>query len=209
MNIYSWYLLALISTTNAIAQSLPDSDMYLLKGYINISDFENFSAKFAAGTIRTVKFENCYGGNGLAGFRFAEKIKKEKLITVASGVVASSCAFAFLGGSVRKIDRKAEQTTLVFHGTYYPGTLAPKGPRANQEFLDIFEKYIGFKFSPVVQRIIINSKVIDEGAYFMTAPHGSRARSTGYYCDGKLPFNSSTCVNLPGITMESEGFLTE
>ena len=203
------FALLVFKIGSAPAQPLKSNAIYTVSGNINIIDYEKFKNALSSNNIRTVRFENCFGGNALAGFRFAEAIKRAKLATVASGVVASSCAFAFLGGTTRKLDDKPPGTVIAYHGSFNAQSLKPRGREANQELLDIYEKNIGFRFSKTVQEIILNTTAIDEGVYFYSARIGAGIASAAYYCNGKLPHTTSSCVVLDGVTLESQGILKD
>lgn len=208
MNPIYFLALLLLPIQNAFTETILNTDSFTVTGYVSIADFEKFSTAIKK-KIRVVRFENCFGGNGLAGFRFAEEIKKAGLTTVASGIVASACAYAFLGGNIRKLDQNSAQNVIMFHGQFYPKSLKPKGRVANQELLDIYEKHIQFQFSKVVREIILNTINVDEGIYFVSIKTASDLKSVGYYCNGKLPFAFANCENLADITMQSQGILTQ
>lgn len=193
----------------AVASQNEINGIVTISDHLNMSAYNNFAKLLKTQKVTTVIFKNCFSGNGLAAFRYAEKIKERKIATVASGVVASGCAFAYLGGSVRLLDKTTPVNTLVFHGGFNPATLAANGKKENQVLLDIFEKHIGFTFASVVKDIILNTKKRDEGIYFLNINAGKDINQLTFYCDGNGMVNFDKCMRLDGINLETEGITTK
>jgi hypothetical protein len=183
-------------------------DTVTLSGELSIQEYQSFSTLLESKNIATVIFKDCLGGNGLAAFKYAKEIKTRNIATVASGVVASACAFAYLGGKVRTVD-PAVDTVIMFHGLFYPSTLMPKGPAENQMLLDIFDQHIGFRFGPTVQKMILNTRKRDEGIYFYSIKSRAGVEDFSLYCDGTAPISFDKCQRLAGITLASEGITTK
>lgn len=205
------YLLCLALLTNnyLFAAQTESNGVVTLSGYINIAEYDNFLKYLNTKKITQVVFKNCLGGNALAGFRYAEKIKEIRIGTVASGTVASACAFAFLGGVSRTLDETAAENILMFHGSFDKLTNASLGQQINQEHLDIYEKFINFKFSPTVKKIILETQYRDEGIYFISVSSKNGKLRKTLYCDGKIAIDFSKCQSLDGISLEAEGVTTK
>lgn len=191
----------------ALAMQSSAGGIVTLSGELSLQEYESFSRLVDSKKITTVLFKQCLGGNGLAAFKYPKKIKENNIATVASGVVASACAFAYLGGKVRTVD-PAVDTAIMFHGLFYPSTLMPKGEAENQMLLDIFDQHIGFRFGPTVQKIILNTRKRDEGIYFYSIKSRAGVEDFSLYCDGTAPVSLDKCERLAGITLASEGITT-
>lgn len=185
-----------------------DSKTYTVSDTLTMEKFNDFKAKVISSPIRTVVFKDCYGGNSLAGIRLAEEIKKYNIKTVVSGTAASACAYAYLGGVIRHVDDNSKDNLILFHGGFDLAG-APVGAIKNQEYLDLYSRVIGFKFSKIATDIILNTKKPLEGIYFVQMNIDGGARYFTSYCDGNSEPVYEKCQKLEGITLVSEGIITK
>lgn len=200
---------ALFLHTLASASQSEANGVVTIGDRLSADEYEHFSKLVTAKKITKVIFKNCLGGTELVAFRYAEKFMQYKIPTVASGLVASGCAFAYLGGSNRMLDEAANVNVLMFHGGFDRTTLKPRSRLQNQEFLDIFEKHIGFKFGSSLEDILLNTKKVDEGIYFIDIRSSAVVKRFTYYCEGSDASSFDKCQDLRGITLESEGITTQ
>lgn len=184
------------SSTQAVTnEEIVISDHLSLKNYAEFAQLAN------AGRIKTVIFRDCLGGNVLAGIQYAKIIRSYRISTVASGLVSSACAFAYLGGVNRKMDENAAWTTIMFHGGFDIKTLQSVGKVSNQIILDQIEQRLNFNFSSRVNQIILDTKKVEEGIYFFKNKNNI---TLVLYCDGDQAEDYTKCKKLEGITLESE-----
>lgn len=118
-----------------------ESERLVLAGPVQADDHERlFAALAAAGPrVTTIHLRDSPGGVLRAGLLMGTLIRDRGLFTIASGLCASSCALAFLGGRERFFadDRPATRNALGFHGTYRADTLA-----LVPEMIPLLERYI-------------------------------------------------------------------
>lgn len=185
-----------------------DPNVYTLSGTLTMETLNDFEQKVKSVPIRTVVFKECVGGNLLAAIRIAQKIKENNIKTVLSGLAASGCAYAYLAGAVRHTDALNAENVVVFHGGFN-GRTEPSGAIKNQEYLDLYAKLIGYKFSKIPADIILNTKKPLEGIYFVQLASSTGSQSYTFYCDGENQPGYENCQKLDGITLESEGIVTK
>lgn len=118
-----------------------DAERLVLAGPVVPDDPQRFFAALAAGGTRvtTVHLHDSPGGDLRAGLLIGTLIRDRGLFTVASGLCASSCALAFLGGRERFFgdDRPAARNALGFHGSYRLQTL-----QLAAENVALLERYV-------------------------------------------------------------------
>lgn len=202
--------LFLIWSGNALSSiSMLRNGTVVLSGHLSIEDYQKFLNISKQQKVTHVKFHKCLSGNGLAAFRFAEKIRASKINTIASSVVASACSLAFLGGTTRITDEEYAENTIQFHGMFYPDSLLPKGREANQEVLNIWKQHIGFTFSKTTAEIILNTTEIDEGIFFIKRTKENVTSYVTLYCDGKSKLSMTACKPVTTTNLIMENILTE
>jgi hypothetical protein len=180
-----------------------------ISGYLNMTEYEDFVKLLAAKKIRTVTFKDCFGGNGLAGLGYAKKIYANHIKTIASGTVASACSFAYLGGRSRTLETSSQPKVIQFHGGFDAASLLPKGVAWNEKLLGYFSKDINFHFGKTLTEIILNTTRIDEGVYFVVFVKNNVQERLTFYCDGKdTSYDFAKCKKIDGMTLESEGIVT-
>ncbi len=204
------FYLILVWSNNAVASINIFNNTAVLSGHLSITNYQQFTSILKVQKVTDVKFHNCISANGLAAFRFAEKIKQMQINTIASKLVASGCSLAFLGGKTRTTDPEYTENIIQFHGAFYPDTLRSKGVKSNQETINIWEKHIGFRFGDVFKNIIVSTTKIEEGIYFVSNTKNAQQVYRTYYCDGDGAdlSNLNKCNILPNIDLKTEGIIT-
>ncbi len=183
--------------------------VYTFSGTLKTENHTNFIKVLNTKKIKLVRFENCDGGDALAGLDIAKAIKLAELQTIASGRVASSCAFAYLGGVIRTIDPANADSGIQFHGGFDATTGQPAGPVKNQKVLDYLYLDTNFKFSKKIEAVILNTKLPYEGVYFFKQSINGKMKNGALYCNGNIPLTAENCTKIDGITLESEGIVTK
>jgi hypothetical protein len=118
-------LLACLTLNHGIARAaeikatripaLPDSALITVSGVLETSDADQFWAAAAPYPKAIVAFQS-NGGSLLAGIEIGKKIRLRNYITyVPTGICASACAFAWLGGTKRLMGPGA---LVGFHAAY-------------------------------------------------------------------------------------------
>src|SRR5262245_31149149 len=137
-------LLALAAARPAPAPAMEmklDGQRLVLAGLVQADDPQRlFSALAAAGPrVAAIHLRDSPGGVLRAGLLMGQLIRDRGLFTITSGLCASSCALAFLGGRERFFadDRPAIRNALGFHGSYRADTLA-----LVPELVPLLERYV-------------------------------------------------------------------
>lgn len=197
----------LLGCTSA-SQAL-NGDVLTITGELQKKSYETFDLKLKSRKISKVIFKNCVGGSTRDALLIAFKIRTNNINTMASGQVQSACAFAFLGGTTRKIDPEDGDHLIMFHGELDPANLKPVGVEKNRAMLDVLYKFVGVSFGSDVQNIILNTQNSNEGVYFLRQQSNGAFVDYTYYCDGKSIVNASNCKKIDRLSLESEGIITQ
>ncbi len=207
-----YFLLAFLLVSHVGYSLSKDEDKentVTISGDMTLEKYQTFEITISQKKITAVIFKNCFGGNSLAGLRFAQAIKNNSINTIASGPVISACAFAYLGGLVRHIDSSNKDNVIQLHGAFDAASGQPVGSIKNQEFLNIYSRLIGFKFMKTTEDIILNTKKPYEGIYFVRTTVDDRLQDLTLYCNGDTEPDFKKCRKLEGITFETEGITTK
>ncbi len=90
-------------------------DIIIINNEIVSGDFASFSRLAQMSKPITAVVLNSAGGNLVEGLQIGEEIKSRKFMTVADGLCASSCAYAWLAGARRGITNGSK---VAFHAPF-------------------------------------------------------------------------------------------
>jgi hypothetical protein len=134
-------LAALAAPAAAAMEMRVDAERLVLAGPVLADDHQRLYAALAAAgpPVTAIHLRDSPGGVLAAGLLMGQLIRDRGLFTIASGICASSCALAFLGGRERFFadDRPAARSALGFHGTYRADTRA-----LVPELAPVVERYV-------------------------------------------------------------------
>jgi hypothetical protein len=209
LRVFLFVILCTCNVANCLAEQIEKDGVVTISGAIDMQGYGDFFTMIKNKKITRVIFRECFGGAALAGLNYAKIIRRERITTVAQLTVASACAYAFLGGSVRIADTFGEGSVLMLHGMRNEITQDPGGPRKNQQFLDFLYEDIGLKFVDPTKKIILNTQREYEGIYFISRSSLGERFERAMYCDGLGAFDFNKCHALEGINLKSQGIVTE
>jgi hypothetical protein len=118
-------LLVGASTAAPAAELRLDGNRLLVMGMLDGSATAAFAEQLASTKVRTVVFEDAFGGNADVARSYAEAIRTSGVQTEVRGQCHAACAYAFLAGQSHRFGR----------GGQINGLLIPMATRPKQEEL--------------------------------------------------------------------------
>ena len=90
-----------------------EGNRLLVNGMLDGSAMKAFTDHLASGKVRTVVFENSFGGTAEAAGDFARAIRASGVNTEAKGQCHAACAYAFLAGKEHRFGRGLQVNGLL------------------------------------------------------------------------------------------------
>jgi len=184
----------------------------VVSGMLDGSAIKTFTDHLGSGTVRTVVFEDSFGGTADAAGAFADAIRSSGVQTEIRGQCMAACAYAFLAGKTHRFG----------YGFQVNGILLPVATRPTAAELAV--RWRGdeahrtlAEFSPAAAAATPveagtppakDNWQPDHGVLFTASPTLFGRIYNAYYCDGTQGRDFSKCERLPDADPYKLGVLT-
>jgi len=186
----------------------------VVSGMLDGSAIKTFTQYLSKGTVRTVVFEDSFGGTADAAGAYADAIRSSGVDTEVRGQCMAACAYAFLAGRTHRFD----------YGLQVNGVLLPVASRPSATELasrwrrDEVHKTLA-EFTPIAAAVPAkvpesgtglakDSWQPDHGVLFTASPTLFGLVYNAFYCDGSQGRDFSKCERLPDVDPFKLGVLT-
>lgn len=186
----------------------------VVSGTLDGSKVKAFTELLSSGTVRTVVFEDSFGGTAEAAGAYADAIRESGVQTEVRGHCMAACAYAFLAGKTHRFG----------HGLQVNGILVPvatrptaaelavrwRGEEARKTLAD-FTPAPGATDAarPMEAPAPKDNWQPDHGVLFTASPTLFGRIYNTYYCDGTQGRDFSKCERLSDADPYKLGVLTE
>jgi len=179
------------------------------------SAMKTFTEHLSKGTVRTVVFEDSFGGTAEAAGAFADAIRASGVDTEIRGQCMAACAYAFLAGKTHRFG----------YGLQVNGVLLPVAARPTAAELavrwrgDEAHKTLA-EFTPIAAAAPLQATEArpigtardnwqpEHGVLFTASPTLFGRIYNAFYCDGTQGRDFSKCERLPDADPFKLGVLT-
>ncbi len=197
--ILSVLALAWVGATAAPAAELSlEGPRLIVSGLLDDSAARAFAEHLNTGKVRTVVFEDAFGGTVEAAEMYARAIRAGGINTEARGQCYAACAFAFLAGREHRFGRGLQANALLIPAAVRP---RPGEARKTLEALTAAGRAALAATSrgawPPDQGVLFSSTPTLFGRVYKTA-----------YCDGTQGLDTTRCETLPDADPYQLGVLT-
>jgi len=186
----------------------------MVSGMLDGSAIKTFAQYLAKGTVRTVVFEDSFGGTADAAGAYADAIRSSGVDTEVRGQCMAACAYAFLAGKTHRFG----------YGLQVNGVLLPVATRPSATELasrwrgDEAHKTLA-EFTPIAAAAPAKEPEPstgsakdnwqpDHGVLFTASPTLFGRIYNAFYCDGSQGRDFSKCERLPDADPFKLGVLT-
>lgn len=216
------------STASAAELELQGSRL-VVSGTLDGSAIQEFNERLGSGTVRTVVFEDSFGGTAEAAGAFADAIRASGVQTEVRGQCMAACAYAFLAGKTHRFGYglqvngimlpvaarpTAAELAVRWRGDEAHKTLADFTPAPNPGTAAVVTTAAATTAdapaAPVeasVQPPRDNWQP-EHGVLFTASPSLFGRIYNTYYCDGTQGRDFSKCERLPDADPYKLGVLT-
>ncbi|SDJ58450.1 hypothetical protein [Variovorax sp. OV700] len=188
----------------------------VVSGMLDGSAIKTFTQYLAKGNVRTVVFEDSFGGTADAAGAYADAIRSSGVDTEVRGQCMAACAYAFLAGKTHRFG----------YGFQVNGVLLPVATRPSAAELasrwrgDEAHKTLA-EFTPIAAAAPAKEAEAstgsgsardnwqpDHGVLFTASPTLFGRIYNAFYCDGSQGRDFSKCERLPDADPYKLGVLT-
>ena len=187
----------------------------VVSGMLDGTAIKEFTDRLASGAVRTVVFEDSFGGTAEAAGAFADAIRASGVQTEVRGQCMAACAYAFLAGKTHRFGYggqvngillpvaarpTAAELAVRWRGDEAHKTLAeftPSAPSAAARPIEATAASVKDNWQP------------DHGVLFTASPTLFGRVYNTYYCDGTQGRDFSKCERLSDADPYKLGVLTE
>jgi hypothetical protein len=186
----------------------------LVSGMLDGSAIKTFTDHLGKGTVRTVVFEDSFGGTAEAAGAYADAIRASGVDTEIRGQCMAACAYAFLAGKTHRFG----------YGLQVNGVLLPVAARPTAAELAVrwrgedAHKTLA-EFTPIAAAAPVQAKEAragsakdnwqpDHGVLFTASPTLFGRIYNAFYCDGTQGRDFSKCERLSDADPFKLGVLT-
>lgn len=178
------------------------------------SAIKTFTEHLGKGTVRTVVFEDSFGGTADAAGAYADAIRSSGVDTEVRGHCMAACAYAFLAGRTHRFD-----FGLQVNGVLLPVATRPsatelasrwRGDEAHKTLADFtpIAAAVPAKEPEAGTGLAKDSWRPDHGVLFTASPTLFGLVYNAFYCDGSQGRDFSKCERLPDADPFKLGVLT-
>lgn len=220
--------LVLASPAQAAELALQGSRL-VVAGALDGSAVKEFTEQLAHGTVRTVVFEDSFGGTAEAAGAYAEAIRASGVQTEVRGQCMAACAYAFLAGKTHRFGYGAQVNGIMLPVAVRPtaAELATRwrGDEPHRTLADFTPPpatvaaaggtaAAGTMAATAVEASAPPAKDTkdnwqpDHGVLFTASPTLFGRVYNTYYCDGTQGRDFSKCERLPDADPYKLGVLT-
>lgn len=188
----------------------------VVSGTLDGSKVKAFTELLSSGTVRTVVFEDSFGGTAEAAGAYADAIRESGVQTEVRGHCMAACAYAFLAGKTHRFG----------HGLQVNGILVPVATRPTAAELAVRwrgeearKTLADFTPAPGANDAARPMEATapapkdnwqpDHGVLFTASPTLFGRIYNTYYCDGTQGRDFSKCERLSDADPYKLGVLTE
>jgi hypothetical protein len=205
-------LLVGASTAAPAAELRLDGSRLLVMGMLDGSATAAFAEQLASTKVRTVVFEDAFGGNADVARSYAEAIRASGVQTEVRGQCHAACAYAFLAGQSHRFAR----------GGQINGLLIPVPTRPKQE--ELASRWRGegaqrtlaeFTATPAASATDASATAVppdnwrpEQGVLFTSLPTLFGRIYNAFYCDGTQGRDFTKCELLSDADPYLLGVLT-
>ncbi|MBT2335684.1 hypothetical protein J7E49_17425 [Variovorax paradoxus] len=210
---FGWALLFACLACSAAELELQGSRL-LVSGMLDGSAIKTFTELLGKGTVRTVVFEDSFGGTAEAAGAYADAIRASGVDTEIRGQCMAACAYAFLAGKTHRFG----------YGLQVNGVLLPVATRPTAAELAVrwrgedTHKTLA-EFTPIAAAAPIQATEAgagsakdnwqpDHGVLFTASPTLFGRIYNAFYCDGTQGRDFSKCERLSNADPFKLGVLT-
>ena len=189
----------------------------VVSGMLDGSAIKTFTEHLGRGTVRTVVFEDSFGGTAEAAGAYADAIRASGVDTEIRGQCMAACAYAFLAGKAHRFG----------YGLQVNGVLLPVAARPTAAELAVrwrgeeAQKTLA-EFTPIAAAAPMKTAEEtsaagappkdnwrpDHGVLFTASPTLFGRIYNAFYCDGTQGRDFSKCERLPDADPFKLGVLT-
>lgn len=208
-------LLCLLAATAVVsaADLKPEGNRLLVIGLLDSDTLPAFNEHLASGKVRTVVFEDSFGGTAEAAASYAAAIRSSGVQTEVRGQCQAACAYAFLAAKSHRFG-----SGLQINGLLIPVAVRPspeelatrwRGDEAHRALSD----FIAPPAAPSAPALVETSTSretwrADHGVLFISTPTLFGRVYNTFYCDGTQGRDLSKCELLSGADPYQLGVLT-
>ncbi|MGJ7525775.1 hypothetical protein [Variovorax sp. GB1P17] len=198
----------------------------VVSGTLDGSAIKDFTERLGSGTVRTVVFEDSFGGTAEAAGAFADAIRLSGVQTEVRGQCMAACAYAFLAGKTHRFGYG-----LQVNGILLPVAARPtaaelavrwRGDEAHKTLADFTPPAAAAAVTTVASAAPVEPpKPVEasappvkdnwqpeHGVLFTASPSLFGRIYNTYYCDGTQGRDFSKCERLPDADPYKLGVLT-
>ena len=186
----------------------------VVSGMLDGSAIKTFTQYLANGSVRTVVFEDSFGGTADAAGAFAEAIRASGVDTEVRGQCMAACAYAFLAGRTHRFGYG-----LQVNGVLLPVAAKPSAAELASRWRDEPHKTLA-EFTPVAATAPAKEAESgggsardawqpEQGVLFTASPTLFGRIYNAFYCDGTQGRDFSKCERLSDADPFKLGVLME
>ena len=222
-SLFGWVLsFACIAFTTSAPASAAELDLQgsrlVVSGMLDGTAIKTFTDQLGSGSVRTVVFEDSFGGTADAAGAFADAIRSSGVQTEIRGQCMAACAYAFLAGKTHRFGYgfqvngillpvaarpTAAELAVRWRGDEAHKTLADFTPATATTVAAATAKPVEASVPPVK-----DNWQPDHGVLFTASPTLFGRIYNAYYCDGTQGRDFSKCERLPDADPYKLGVLT-
>lgn len=220
--------LALTATPSAGAAELAlQGSRLVVEGMLDGTAVKEFTEQLASGTVRTVVFEDSFGGTADAAGAYADAIRASGVQTEVRGQCMAACAYAFLAGKTHRFGYGGQVNGILLPVAVRPtaAELATRwrGEEAHKTLADFTPSAAAAATAASASTSTTTASATpaeagaplpkdnwqpDHGVLFTASPTLFGRVYNTYYCDGTQGRDFSKCERLPDADPYKLGVLT-
>jgi hypothetical protein len=181
----------------------------LVSGELDGTAVKAFSEHLADGKVRTVVFDNSFGGTAAAAGEYARAIRASGVNTEVKGRCHAACAYAFLAGKEHRFGRGLQVNGLLIPVAAKPGPEELVNRWRGEEAYRALADFTPARNDPAVDASpALERWQPDQGVLFMSTPTLFGRVYSSFYCDGTQGRDTSRCELLSNADPYKLGVLT-
>jgi hypothetical protein len=205
---FGWALFFACLACSAAELELQGSRL-VVSGMLDGTAIKTFAEHLGKGTVRTVVFEDSFGGTAEAAGAFADAIRSSGVETEIRGQCMAACAYAFLAGKTHRFGDGFQ-----VNGVLLPVAARPTASELAMRWRSGEAQKTLAEFSPVAAEVSSAAAPAkdnwqpDHGVLFMASPTLFGRIYNAFYCDGTQGRDFSKCERLSDADPFKLGVLT-
>lgn len=201
-----------VSAPAAAAELELQGNRLVVSGMLDGSAIKSFTEQLGSGAVRTVVFEDSFGGTAEAAGAFADAIRASGVRTEVRGQCTAACAYAFLAGKTHRFGYG-----LQVNGILLPVAARPtaaelavrwRGDETYKTLAEFIPATATDKPVDATTAPVKDNWQPDHGVLFTASPSLFGRIYNAFYCDGTQGRDFSKCERLPDADPYKLGVLT-